>query len=141
MNPRPSREFREFARRVIGAGADVFWGHSAHVVQGIELMDGSPILYDTGDFVDDYAVDPDLRNDQSALFVLQVGLHRVERLEVLPVTISDRQVRLARGSDRDGFVQRFSALCVEMGTTVVPEPGELPLSVVLERRGARAMRT
>src|SRR5215208_6127198 len=31
---RPTPAFRDFARRVIEAGADVFWGHSAHVVQG-----------------------------------------------------------------------------------------------------------
>ena len=34
---RPTSAFRDFARRVIETGADVFWGHSAHVVQGIEV--------------------------------------------------------------------------------------------------------
>jgi poly-gamma-glutamate synthesis protein (capsule biosynthesis protein) len=30
------------------------------------------ILYDTGDFVDDYAIDPALRNDLSALFLVRL---------------------------------------------------------------------
>jgi hypothetical protein len=38
------------------------------VVQSVEVYRGKPILYDTGDFLDDYAVDDLLRNDLSALF-------------------------------------------------------------------------
>lgn len=68
MSPRPTNQFRQFARRVIDAGADILWGHSAHVVQSVEVYRGKPILYDTGDFIDDYAVDDLLRNDLSALF-------------------------------------------------------------------------
>jgi poly-gamma-glutamate capsule biosynthesis protein CapA/YwtB (metallophosphatase superfamily) len=66
MRNRASSDFRDFARAVLSAGADLFWGHSAHVVQGIEFWGGKVILYDTGDFVDDYAVDGELRNDLSA---------------------------------------------------------------------------
>jgi poly-gamma-glutamate synthesis protein (capsule biosynthesis protein) len=37
------------------AGADVVFGHSPHVVRGVELYRGRPILYSCGDYVDDYA--------------------------------------------------------------------------------------
>jgi hypothetical protein len=60
--------FREFARWLLDRGVDVVHGHSAHVFQGTEVYRGRPIRYDTGDFVDDYAVDPDLRNDRSFPF-------------------------------------------------------------------------
>ncbi len=40
---RPSPEFRSFARRVIGLGADIYHGHSAHICQGIEIYQGKPI--------------------------------------------------------------------------------------------------
>ena len=40
-------------------GVDIYYGHSAHVFQGVEVYRGKPILYDTGDFIDDYAVNPD----------------------------------------------------------------------------------
>ncbi len=40
---------------MIELGADVYYGHSAHLCQGIEIHRGKPILYDTGDFIDDYA--------------------------------------------------------------------------------------
>jgi poly-gamma-glutamate capsule biosynthesis protein CapA/YwtB (metallophosphatase superfamily) len=119
MRIRPAPAFRAFARRVIEAGADVFWGHSAHVVQGVEIWQGKPILYDTGDFVDDYAVDPELRNDLSGLFLLRVRPPRITRIDVIPVAIGRCQVNRARGAERDWFAERFTALCVEQGTAVL----------------------
>lgn len=120
MRPRPAPHFRAFARRVIEAGVDLFWGHSAHVVQGVEFYLGKPILYDTGDFVDDYAVDHDLRNDLSALFLVRVRPHTVDGLELVPVRIDEMQVNIARGRDRDWFLHRLEELCAEFGTALVP---------------------
>ncbi len=40
-----------FARRMIDAGADVFVGHGPHVLRGIEIYAGKPILYSLGDFM------------------------------------------------------------------------------------------
>jgi poly-gamma-glutamate synthesis protein (capsule biosynthesis protein) len=117
MNLRPTDLFRQFAHRVIDAGADIFWGHSAHVVQGVEVYRGKPILYDTGDFIDDYAVDDLLRNDLSALFLLRVNpLATVERVDLVPVLISDMQVNLAPERERASFIKRLTLLCGEMGT-------------------------
>jgi poly-gamma-glutamate synthesis protein (capsule biosynthesis protein) len=121
MRLRPSPEFRAFARAVVAAGADVFWGHSAHVVQGIELWQGRPILYDSGDFLDDYAVDPDLRNDRSALFLLRVRPPEIVGLELLPVQLDYAQVNRARGADRAWIVERLAALCAEFGTALVDD--------------------
>ena len=61
-----------FAHALVDAGADVIFGHSGHVVRGIELYREKPILYCTGDFVDDYAVDELERNDQSFIFVVEM---------------------------------------------------------------------
>jgi poly-gamma-glutamate capsule biosynthesis protein CapA/YwtB (metallophosphatase superfamily) len=129
MRARPTAEFRRFARRVIEAGADVFWGHSAHVPQGIEVYQGRPILYDTGDFVDDYAVDEELRNDLSALFLLRVRPPAVEGLELLPVHIGRMQVNLARGADRDWIVRRLTELSAEFGTRLVDGPQGLSVTL------------
>ena len=114
----PTAAFRVFARQVMAAGADVFWGHSAHVVQGIEFFEGRPILYDTGDFVDDYSVDDALRNDLSALFLLRIGPSGDKRLELVPVKIADMQVNRARGADRNWFVDRMAQLSTKMGTDI-----------------------
>jgi poly-gamma-glutamate capsule biosynthesis protein CapA/YwtB (metallophosphatase superfamily) len=124
MRARPTPEFRAFAHAVIDAGADIFWGHSAHVAHGVEFRDGHPILYDTGDLLDDYAVDPHLRNDLSALFLVHLRPPLVEAVEILPVQIKDMQVNLARGRERHWFLERLTTRCSELEAVVAPsEPG------------------
>ena len=114
------------------AGADLFWGHSAHVVQGVELWQGKPILYDTGDFVDDYAVDPKLRNDLSALFLMRARAAVLERIDLVPVAIGRRQVNRARGVERAWFAERFTTLCAELGTEVLA--ADEKLTILVSRR-------
>jgi poly-gamma-glutamate synthesis protein (capsule biosynthesis protein) len=125
MVRRPAPHFRRFARSVIDAGADVFFGHSAHVFQGIELHRGRPIIYDAGDFVDDYAVDPELRNDWGLLFRLEADRAGVGRIDLTPVVISHRQVNRAEGFERDAIAERITALSTEMETTVFCEDDRL----------------
>lgn len=129
MRARPSEAFRAFARAVVDAGADVFWGHSAHVVQGVELRGGRVILYDAGDLLDDYAVDADLRNDRSALFLVRLRGRVIERVEIVPVRIHEEQVNLAVGEDREWFASRFRELCRELGTAATDEADRLVVTV------------
>ncbi len=116
MVERPRDVFRRFARAVVDLGADVYYGHSAHVFQGVEIYRGKPILYDTGDFIDDYAVDPRLRNDRSFLFRVSMEDGALERLELFPVILPYARVELARGTEREAILDRMVSLSVEMGT-------------------------
>jgi poly-gamma-glutamate synthesis protein (capsule biosynthesis protein) len=125
MRPAPTPAFRAFARRVMDAGADVFHGHSAHVFQGIEIYKGKPVLYDTGDLVDDYRVDPRLRNDYALLFRLTATRAGVGRLELVPLKISRMQVNRATGADALAIHRRIRRLCAEMGTAVEEREGRL----------------
>lgn len=112
---RPSAEFRSFAHATIDAGATLFWGHSAHLVQGVELWHGKPILYDTGNFIDDYRRHGKERNDLSALFFVDLSDSTVT---LLPIRIQDCQARPAKGRDLRRFLRRFGGLCKELGTAV-----------------------
>ncbi len=47
----PAMFLPTFARAMVDAGADMFVGHGPHVLRGIELYKGKPILYSLGDFV------------------------------------------------------------------------------------------
>jgi poly-gamma-glutamate capsule biosynthesis protein CapA/YwtB (metallophosphatase superfamily) len=101
----PSVAMRALAYQVIDFGADLYWGHSNHTPQGIELYKGKAILYSTGDFIDDYAVDSVERNDLSFLFILELERGRIVRIVLHPVCIEDLYVRLAK--DREiAFLQR-----------------------------------
>ena len=125
MVQRPSALFRRFARAVIDCGADVYYGHSAHVFQGVEIYRGKPILYDTGDFIDDYAVDPRLRNDRSFLFRISLEESEFRRLELFPVALSYARAQLAKGSERESILDQMERLSGEMGTTFVRREGRL----------------
>lgn len=116
MVVRPPEKFRDFARAVIDLGADVYFGHSAHLFQGIEIYHGKPILYDTGDFIDDYAVDPHLRNDWSFLFRITLDGRALKRIELFPVTLEYARVALAIGDERERIIERMEHLSGEMGT-------------------------
>jgi len=115
---RPSHRFRSFARRVIELGADIYHGHSAHICQGIEIYEGKPILYDTGNFIDDYAVNPLLRNDRSCLFKLMFGDGKLCRIELLPVSLGVAHVTLAQGEEFEAICAHMDKLCTEIGTTL-----------------------
>ncbi|MDP8950033.1 MAG: CapA family protein [Actinomycetota bacterium] len=117
MVQRPKEVFRRFARAVVDRGADVYYGHSAHVFQGVEIYRGKPILYDTGDFIDDYAVDPNLRNDRSFLFHVSVDDGDLKRLELFPVVLPYARVEIATGAEREAILDHMVNLSAEMGTT------------------------
>lgn len=122
---RPAPEFRSFARRVIELGADIYHGHSAHICQGIEIYRGKPILYDTGNFIDDYAVHPQLRNDRSCLFKLMFEQGKLCRIELLPVSLSIAHVALARGKEFDEISTHMEMLCAEFGTRLMRQDDRL----------------
>ena len=47
----PAQFLVTFARAMVDAGADIFVGHGPHVLRGIEIYKGKPILYSLGDFI------------------------------------------------------------------------------------------
>lgn len=129
MRERPTPLFRRFAHAVLEAGADLYWGHSAHLFQGVEVYRGKPIFYDSGDFVDDYAVDPVLRNDRSALIRCTVGDSGIERVQLVPVLIEDFQVNLATDREFDAIAGRLQTLSAELGTSLTVQDGALEVEM------------
>lgn len=119
MRERPSSAFVRFAHQLIEAGVDIFHGHSAHVFQGVEIYRGKLILYDTGDFVDDYMVDPILRNDRSFFFSVEVGREKLVSLRLVPVLISNCQVNRAEGDESEEAIQKMQQLSKEFGTELI----------------------
>jgi poly-gamma-glutamate synthesis protein (capsule biosynthesis protein) len=128
MVERPDAGQERFARWLADGGVDVVHGHSAHVFNGIETRNGSVLMYDTGDFVDDYRVDPELRNDRSFLFVVVVEDGRPIELRLQPVEIGDCAVHEATGDAAEWCRRRMrdrsepygAGFHDEDGTLVVP---------------------
>ena len=112
----PPKEHIQLAHALMDAGADIVFGHSSHVFRGIEIYKGRPILYGTGGFVDDYAVDPVERNDQSFMFVVELEERGPVRLRLYPTMIDYCQARMAREAETKGIAAKMQVLCAPLGT-------------------------
>lgn len=51
LHERPAEFVEVFARACVDAGADAFFGHGPHILRGIEVYKGKPILYSLGNFM------------------------------------------------------------------------------------------
>lgn len=125
MRSSPPPRHRTVAGDLVAAGLGALAGHSAHLVHGIQRIDGAAICYDLGDLLDDYAVDPLLRNDLGMLALLTPG----ERLELVPLRLEFARTTLARGADQAAIVERVMLASRAMGTDLRLETGRLVLEL------------
>jgi poly-gamma-glutamate capsule biosynthesis protein CapA/YwtB (metallophosphatase superfamily) len=121
MTVRPPGYIKAAARALVEAGATLVAGHSAHLVHGA----AGRVLYDLGDFVDDYAVDECLRNDLGLLFLVELGADGPRALEAIPLKLDFCRTRLATGDDAAWIARRFTRACAELGTEVTEHGGRL----------------
>lgn len=130
MRERPPDRFQTFAHWLIDREVDIVHGHSAHVFQGIEIHEGHPILYDTGDFVDDYAIDERLRNDRSFLFRLDVTEEgAISELRLTPTEIDEYAVHRASPAVAQWSRKRMRSLSEPFGTTFNRDGEELVVTL------------
>jgi poly-gamma-glutamate synthesis protein (capsule biosynthesis protein) len=121
----PPTRFKKFARDALERGVDLIHGHSAHLFQGVERHGKGLILYDTGDFLDDYSVDPQLRNDRSFIFLVEAGGKGVKSLKLVPVRLRYAQVNRAQGEDFEAICTRMRQLSAPFGLSFESVPDGL----------------
>jgi poly-gamma-glutamate capsule biosynthesis protein CapA/YwtB (metallophosphatase superfamily) len=132
----PPEEHVALAHALVEAGAGIVFGHSPHVVRGVEIHRGRPILYSTGDFIDDYAVDEIERNDQSFIFIVAMDEtgNGIADLELYPTTIGRFQANRARGREARAIAARMQDLCEARGTTLFWQEREGRLRLAMTPR-------
>jgi poly-gamma-glutamate synthesis protein (capsule biosynthesis protein) len=121
MTRAPVARVRRRAPALLAAGATVVAGHSAHVFHGVE----GRVLWDLGDFLDDYAVDPALRNDLGLLWLVDLDAGSPSRIEAVPLALDFCFTRLADGDEAAWVRERLAAACAAMGTEVTVGDGRL----------------
>lgn len=129
---RPVGHVRRAASAFLDAGATLVAGHSAHIFHGI----AEQVLFDLGDFVDDYAVDPLLRNDHGVIALVELDGARATGVEIIPIVIDHCRTRLADDDEFDWIAARLGAACHEEGTKINRTDGRL--RVDFDRPGSRA---
>jgi hypothetical protein len=108
----------------VRAGASLVAGTSAHVFHGVE----GDVLYDLGDFIDDYAVDPRLRNDHGLLFLVELEPDGLRRIEAVPIRLEYAYTRLARREEADWIQRRFREACAALGTAASEENARVAIA-------------
>jgi poly-gamma-glutamate synthesis protein (capsule biosynthesis protein) len=110
----PVPHVRRTAHALMAAGATLIAGHSAHVFQGV----AERVLVDLGDFLDDYAVNRELRNDLSLLWFVEWGQSEIGRVRAVPLALDYCFTRPASDAEQDWILRRLRALCAGFGTEV-----------------------
>lgn len=110
----PTTSQRELAQIMIDAGADLIVGGHPHVAQGIEVIDGVPVVYSLGNFIFDQ-IDPDTYPALTAGVIIDQDSVEVHLLPVwtqdsqpTPMTDQEAQAlfdRLAQYSSEDLVTQ------------------------------------
>ena len=91
-------------------------GSSAHYLQGVELVDGRPILYDAGNILFDSHSEGELT--RSGLFELAFDQSGVHAVSLRPIDIGYGRSRYASGNSAARTLSRFRDLSTELGTRV-----------------------
>lgn len=95
----PTKSMIDIAHGFIDMGGDAIIGHSSHLLHGIEIYKGKPIVYDMGTFFKDYPAPR--RSPATAGFVLEFVRSGFTGLRVYPGRLHPGKTRLARGSFRE----------------------------------------
>lgn len=104
----------ERAHGFVDAGADLVIGHHPHVVQGIEIYDGVPILYSLGNFIFDQYWSYDTEEGLAAGIVMGEGSGDDKndgdfstKIYLFPIHSERSQPRLMTPGEKDKFFGRF----------------------------------
>jgi poly-gamma-glutamate synthesis protein (capsule biosynthesis protein) len=93
---------KQLAHAAIDAGADIVYGHGSHVLQGVEVYEGKPVMYCLGNFATDWIRMRPNKEGMVARVVVQ-GKH-VARVSLVPVTRDGdhNNVQMLDPSDGEG---------------------------------------
>jgi hypothetical protein len=114
MRAGPVPHVRRAAAVLEAAGATLIAGHSAHVPQA----PCGRTLFDLGDFIDDYAVDPELRNDLGVLWLVTLDADGPRRVEGVPLRLELAHTRLADRDETRLLLALLRERCALTGSSV-----------------------
>ena len=106
---------RQVAQAAIDAGADVVYGHGSHVVKGVEVYKGKPIMYCLGNFATDWIrMRP---NKEGLLARVVIQNRKVVRVSLVPLTrdAENNDVLMLDPADQEGakLMQKVKSLSGE----------------------------
>ncbi len=112
----PSKARRKLAKALIAAGFDAIVGHSAHQIQGAEIIDGKPVIYDVGNLV----LDNEGKGEAHKALVWELKFDKAGVSAAIghPIRIGQNRVRVASKADRSAILATVVKRSEELGTRV-----------------------
>jgi UDP-N-acetylmuramoyl-tripeptide--D-alanyl-D-alanine ligase len=120
QEPAPGGEEIAVGHAIIEAGADAVLGASAHMLQGVEVHQGRPIVHDAGDFLFDAVQRAD---DEGGVFSLQLSEDGVRRVMFTPIGTGFGQTLQLSGERAVAAANRFLRKCADLGSDFRMAPG------------------
>lgn len=114
-------EARGLAKRMLDAGADVVFGHGAHLPRGVETFEGKLIVYSPGNFVFGHNHTYWGHNYLVRLTLTKEGL---DRAEIIPIAGEGNQLAqpyMLQGEEAGEVLRAVRARSAELGTAVTVE--------------------
>lgn len=114
------------ARASIEAGADAVIGHHPHVLQGIEIIDGKPVLYSLGNYAFGSASNA-ARDSALARFTVEEG--GIRALELVPLHVHNKFVdynpQVSTGAQLERTLEALESMSAALGTRTHRRDGRL----------------
>jgi hypothetical protein len=105
------------ARIAFENGVDLILSHSAHRLQGIEVMDGRVAVYDMGNLLFDCELKPE--GQRCALFRLHLSTNGVHKIEIIPTQVLNGRTILAGYEEAHRILTEMRDLCSALGTSLI----------------------
>lgn len=113
----PNQNTRALAKALVSAGADAVFGASAHVLQGVEIIQGKPVFYDAGNFLFDF------RTDETGFFQLELTASGISCIKFIPTKSGYCYTTYAPLDKGKEILSVFKSRCESLGTSVDIENG------------------
>jgi poly-gamma-glutamate capsule biosynthesis protein CapA/YwtB (metallophosphatase superfamily) len=115
---------REIARACVEAGADLVVGSHPHVVQGLEILDGVPVIYSLGNLV----FSAESESGKTGIFAAcRFNRDGIVGLDIIPLRLEGaRPVPLA-GEQAEGILRQLSAASPGVELEISPITGTATL--------------
>ncbi len=112
--PVPQPHIERASTDLVEAGASLVAGHSAHVIQPVE----GRVIYDLGDFIDDYPPHPLYRHDLGAVWLARFDPDGTVGVRLIPTVCVNGFVDLATGASYDFTRERIGGLCADSSRVI-----------------------
>jgi hypothetical protein len=109
----PITDARNAGRLLIEMGVDAVLGDNAHRIQGVEVVDGRPIIYDAGTLLFNFPA-----ADDSVVWQLTISASGVERAVPVPLISEPGSTRPATGAEATRIIGNITQRSRDLGTTL-----------------------